>query len=46
MFVEWPEAGAGRLPEPRITVHLGHVDSNRRTIALESEEAELLAGLR
>ena len=46
VFVEWPEAGAGRLPEPRITVHLGHVDSNRRTIALESEEAELLAGLR
>ena len=44
-FVEWPEAGLGRLPAPRVTVRLAHVDSNRREITLESDEPDLLAGL-
>lgn len=45
VFVEWPEAGAGRLPAPRVTVRLAHVDEHRRAIELESDEPELLAGL-
>jgi len=46
VFVEWPEGGAGRLPAPRITVRLAHVDRTRREITFESSEPELLAGLR
>jgi tRNA threonylcarbamoyladenosine biosynthesis protein TsaE len=45
VFVEWPEIGAVRLPPPRLTVRLAHVDEHRRAIELESEEADLLAGL-
>ncbi len=44
-FVEWPEAGAGWLPEPRVAVRLEHVDPTHRTIMLESAEEGLLAGL-
>ena len=46
VFVEWPEAGVARLPAPRITVRLAHVSRTRRTIALESDEPDLIAGLR
>jgi len=35
VFVEWPEAGAGRLPEARATVRLSHAGGNLRTIALD-----------
>jgi tRNA threonylcarbamoyladenosine biosynthesis protein TsaE len=45
VFVEWPERAGGRLPPPRVTVQLGHVDERRRSIALSSDEAHLLAGL-
>lgn len=45
VFVEWPERAAGRLPPPRVVVRLGHVDENHRSIALESEDPALLAGL-
>ncbi len=41
-FVEWPEAGAGVLPPARVSVRLGHVDPERRTIALESPEPSLI----
>jgi tRNA threonylcarbamoyladenosine biosynthesis protein TsaE len=44
-FVEWPEAGAGWLPEPRVAVRLHHVDPTRRRIVLEGAEEALLAGL-
>ncbi len=44
-FVEWPEAAAGWLTEPRIAVRLVHVDPSRRRIELESAEPGLLAGL-
>src|SRR5579872_5161116 len=27
VFVEWPERAGGRLPPPRVTVQLGHVDA-------------------
>jgi tRNA threonylcarbamoyladenosine biosynthesis protein TsaE len=45
VFVEWPERAGTRLPPPRVTVRLGHVDEPRRSIALSSDEADLLAGL-
>jgi tRNA threonylcarbamoyladenosine biosynthesis protein TsaE len=36
-FVEWPEAGAGSVPEPRLRVRLSHVDEGRRLIVLEGD---------
>jgi len=45
VFVEWPEAGAGRLPAPRVTVRLEHVDRTRREIEFETAEPDLLVGL-
>ncbi len=45
VFVEWPERAGGRLPSPRVTVQLAHVDERRRSIALSSDEAQALAGL-
>ena len=44
-FVEWPEAGAAWLPQPRAEVRLHHVDPTRRRIVLEGAEEALLAGL-
>jgi tRNA threonylcarbamoyladenosine biosynthesis protein TsaE len=35
VFVEWPEAGAGRLPGARATVCLSHAGGSRRTIDLD-----------
>jgi tRNA threonylcarbamoyladenosine biosynthesis protein TsaE len=35
VFVEWPEAGTGRLPPARATVRLTHAGGNRRTIDLD-----------
>ena len=46
VFVEWPEAGEGRLPAARLRVQLAHAGADRRQITIESEEDELLAGLR
>jgi tRNA threonylcarbamoyladenosine biosynthesis protein TsaE len=45
VFVEWPERAGGRLPPPRVTVRLGHVDETHRSVAFESDEPDLLAGL-
>ena len=42
-FVEWPEAAAGALPEPRVAVRLEHVDREQRTIELKSTDGQLLA---
>src|ERR671919_911196 len=44
-FVEWPEAGEGVLPAPRIRVRLRHVDEAHRLIELEAAEPALLAGV-
>ncbi len=41
-FVEWPEAGEGWFPPPRVRVRLGHVDPTRRWIELESSDETLL----
>lgn len=45
VFVEWPAAGAGRLPEPRLHVVLEHLDERRRRVTVESEEPDSLVGL-
>lgn len=45
VFVEWPERAGGRLPPPRVTVQLGHVDGERRSIELWSSQPDLLSGL-
>ena len=34
-FVEWPEAGAGVLPPPRVRVHMRHSGSDRRSIRID-----------
>jgi tRNA threonylcarbamoyladenosine biosynthesis protein TsaE len=39
VFVEWPEAALGYLPEPRIRVGLRHLGGDRRLVALDGEEA-------
>jgi tRNA threonylcarbamoyladenosine biosynthesis protein TsaE len=44
-FVEWPEAGAGTLPEPRVAVTLAHVDTERRLVRLDAAESALLEGI-
>jgi tRNA threonylcarbamoyladenosine biosynthesis protein TsaE len=41
VFVEWPEAGAGRLPAPRAEVRLQHLGEGHRLIVLESSEKPL-----
>jgi tRNA threonylcarbamoyladenosine biosynthesis protein TsaE len=41
VFVEWPEAGAGFLPEPRALVRLRHLDERHRLIVLSSAEKTL-----
>jgi tRNA threonylcarbamoyladenosine biosynthesis protein TsaE len=40
-FVEWPEAAAGSLPQPRIAVRLRHLDPRRRLIGFAAEESLL-----
>jgi tRNA threonylcarbamoyladenosine biosynthesis protein TsaE len=44
VFVEWPEAGRGTLPGPRVEVVLEHAGGDRRTLALASAEPSLLEG--
>jgi tRNA threonylcarbamoyladenosine biosynthesis protein TsaE len=50
VFVEWPEAGTGVLPDPRVGVRLRHLDGRHRLIVLSSAEKALensvLAGVR
>ncbi len=44
-FVEWPEAGEGALPAPRVRVRLRHIDETHRMIELESPEPALIEEL-
>jgi tRNA threonylcarbamoyladenosine biosynthesis protein TsaE len=37
VFVEWPEAARGGLPEPRAAVRLEHVDVTTRRISVEGD---------
>ena len=45
VFVEWPEAGAGALPEPRAHVRLGHLSPEAREILVDAAEESLLQGI-
>jgi tRNA threonylcarbamoyladenosine biosynthesis protein TsaE len=45
VFVEWPERGAGVLPEPWIRVGLRHLGGDRRLLVVESGDAALEATL-
>jgi tRNA threonylcarbamoyladenosine biosynthesis protein TsaE len=45
VFVEWPEAGAAVLPEPRLSVALAHAGGDARQILLASREGALLQGM-
>jgi len=37
VFVEWPEAGAGVLPAPRLSVRLEHGDRGTRLVTIERD---------
>jgi len=37
VFVEWPEAGTGVLPPPRVRVHLEHGDGGTRLVTIERD---------
>lgn len=41
-FVEWPEAAAGWLPEPRVAVRLRHAGRNHRLLDFQSTDDSLL----
>ena len=45
VFVEWPEAGAAALPEPRLAVTLAHAGGDSRRILLASREEALIQGM-
>jgi tRNA threonylcarbamoyladenosine biosynthesis protein TsaE len=45
VFVEWPQAGVGRLPAAKVAVELGHVDPTTRRIRLDAGDAALLEGI-
>jgi tRNA threonylcarbamoyladenosine biosynthesis protein TsaE len=44
-FVEWPEAGAGVLPPPRLVVELRLQEADARLVSLRSEHPGLLAAI-
>ena len=44
-FVEWPEAGVGTLPSPRLQVRLEHVDEHSRRLHFDADDGSLLEGL-
>jgi tRNA threonylcarbamoyladenosine biosynthesis protein TsaE len=45
VFVEWPEAGRGVLPPPRVSVRLRHLGGRHRLIVLSSAEKSLENGV-
>lgn len=45
VFVEWPEAGLGALPEARLQVRIEHAGGDRRRIELTAGDAALLEGI-
>lgn len=42
VFVEWPEAGEGALPTPRVVVTLEHVSPAERRVRIRSDDPSLL----
>ena len=45
VFVEWPEAGAGALPEPRVRIALQHAGRDNRAVSVAANDASLLQGI-
>jgi tRNA threonylcarbamoyladenosine biosynthesis protein TsaE len=45
VFVEWPEAGSGALPHPRVTVALEHAGGDRRRLVFDADDESLLQGI-
>ena len=45
VFVEWPEAGEGVLPEPRVVVTLEHAGGEHRVLRLSTHDRALLQGV-
>ena len=45
VFVEWPEAGEGVLPEPRAAVRLEHAGGDRRLVRVVARDSALLQGV-
>jgi tRNA threonylcarbamoyladenosine biosynthesis protein TsaE len=45
VFVEWPEAGQGVLPDARVAVELRHAGGDRRDVLVTAEDEALLEGL-
>jgi tRNA threonylcarbamoyladenosine biosynthesis protein TsaE len=41
-FVEWPDAGAGLLPDPRVSVDIEHLQGDARLIRLSCDDSGLL----
>jgi tRNA threonylcarbamoyladenosine biosynthesis protein TsaE len=41
-YFEWPEAGEGALPEPRVRVRLEHADETHRLIHVDASEEALV----
>jgi tRNA threonylcarbamoyladenosine biosynthesis protein TsaE len=44
-FVEWPDGGAGLLPDPRVTVDIEHLQGDARLIRLSCDDSGLLNAL-
>lgn len=45
VFVEWPEAGEGVLPEPRVVVTVEHAGGDHRLLRLSTHDRALLQGV-
>ena len=45
VFVEWPEAGLGALPEPRARVWLEHIAPEARLLSVDTDDTSLLEDL-
>jgi tRNA A37 threonylcarbamoyladenosine biosynthesis protein TsaE len=45
VFVEWPDAGAGFLPSPRVLVDIEFVSPDARLITVSSDDSGLLNAL-
>jgi tRNA threonylcarbamoyladenosine biosynthesis protein TsaE len=41
-FVEWPEAGEGALPAPRVRVRLEHADETHRIVHVDASDEALV----
>jgi tRNA threonylcarbamoyladenosine biosynthesis protein TsaE len=45
VFVEWPEAGAGALPDARLRIGLAHAGGDERAVCVASSDPTLLQGI-